>query len=327
MSNKYILKNYTDLSNPLLGTKILSYSDQFFAPAKRMLNQNDPIFKENLFDNHGKWMDGWETRRKRTKGNDYVIIKLGKPGKVRLIDVNTYFFNGNQPEHIQIQGGYSQNNNIKNLKWINLTKKNKVKPNSKNLFKSLTSKTLTHVKLKIYPDGGVARLRLFGDIDLSLNKIVKNKIINFSHLSNGAQIIACSDEHFGNANNILLPGKSINMGNGWETRRRRGEGYDWVIIKLGYLGLITAFEISTHYFKGNYPDSFSIQAFNKNKNISIKNLIKSSTKWYTLKSKTKLKPDDTLKINIMKINYKFNYVKLNIYPDGGISRFKIFGKL
>ena len=327
MKNKYILKNYTDLSNPLLGTKIISCSDQFFGPAKRMLNQNEPIFKENLFDHHGKWMDGWETRRKRTKGNDYAIIKLGKPGKIKLIDVNTSFFNGNQPQHIQIEGCYSENKNIKNFRWIKITKKNKVKPNSQNFFKSLTSKTLTHVKLNIYPDGGVARLRLFGDIDLSLNKYVKNKIINLSELSNGAQIIACSDEHFGNVNNILLPGKSINMGNGWETRRRRGDGYDWVIIKLGYLGLITSFEISTHYFKGNYPDSFSIQAFNNNQNISIRNLIKNSTKWHTLKSKTKLKPNDTLKIKIMKISNKFNYIKLNIYPDGGISRFKIFGKL
>ncbi len=327
MKNKYILKNYTDLSNPLLGTKIHSCSDEFFGPAKRMLNQNEPIFKENLFDNHGKWMDGWETRRKRTKGNDYAIIKLGKPGKIKLIDVNTSFFNGNQPQHIQIEGCYSENKNIKNFRWIKITKKNKVKPNSQNFFKSLTSKTLTHVKLNIYPDGGVARLRLFGDIDLSLNKYVKNKIINLSELSNGAQIIACSDEHFGNVNNILLPGKSINMGNGWETRRRRGDGYDWVIIKLGYLGLITSFEISTHYFKGNYPDSFSIQAFNNNKNISIRNLIKNSKKWHTLKSKTKLKPNDTLKIKIMKISNKFNYIKLNIYPDGGISRFKIFGKL
>ncbi len=327
MKNKYILKNYTDLSNPLLGTKIISCSDQFFGPAKRMLNQNEPIFKENLFDNHGKWMDGWETRRKRTKGNDYAIIKLGKPGKIKLIDVNTSFFNGNQPQHIQIEGCYSENKNTKNFRWIKITKKNKVKPNSQNFFKSLTSKTLTHVKLNIYPDGGVARLRLFGDIDLSLNKYVKNKIINLSELSNGAQIIACSDEHFGNVNNILLPGKSINMGNGWETRRRRGDGYDWVIIKLGYPGLITSFEISTHYFKGNYPDSFSIQAFNNNKNISIRNLIKNSKKWHTLKSKTKLKPNDTLKIKIMKISNKFNYIKLNIYPDGGISRFKIFGKL
>jgi len=328
MNNKYILKNTTDLANPLLGTKIIRCTDEFFAPAKRIINPSPPIFKENVFDNHGKWMDGWETRRRRSKGNDYVIIKLGKPGKIKLIDIDTSFFNGNQPEYAMIEGCFLENNNYKNTKWIKITKKNKIKPNNNNILKSNSSKTFNFIRLNIFPDGGVARLRLFGNIDLSLQTISNNNIIDLASVINGSQVIACSDEHFGNANNILLPGKSKNMGNGWETRRRRGTGYDWVILKLGLSGYPTSFEINTHYFKGNYPDSFSVQGICNNKKTSINSIIKKSKKWQTIISKTKLKADSSLKIKMLKKFYKkYNYIKLNIYPDGGISRFRVYGKI
>jgi len=328
MNNKYILKNTTDLANPLLGTKIIRCTDEFFAPAKRIINPSPPIFKENVFDNHGKWMDGWETRRRRSKGNDYVIIKLGKPGKIKLVDIDTSFFNGNQPEYAMIEGCFLENNNLKNTKWIKITKKNKIKPNNNNILKSNSSKTFNFIRLNIFPDGGVARLRLFGNIDLSLQTISNNNIIDLASVINGSQVIACSDEHFGNANNILLPGKSKNMGNGWETRRRRGTGYDWVILKLGLSGYPTSFEINTHYFKGNYPDIFSVQGICNNKKTSINSIIKKSQKWQTIISKTKLKADSSLKIKMLKKFYKkYNYIKLNIYPDGGISRFRVYGKI
>ena len=328
MTKKYIIKNYTDLANPILGTKIISYSDEFFAPAKRIISPLKPIFKENVFDSHGKWMDGWETRRRRSPGFDFVIIKLGKPGKIKTVDIDTSFFNGNQPEYAQLEGCYSNNDNVKNIKWTKIIKKQKIKPNSSNLFKSLNLKTFTHVKLNIFPDGGVARLRLFGNIDLSLHKFSKNKNIDLANIVNGSEILACSDEHFGNANNLILPSKSINMGNGWETRRRRGKGFDWVLIKLGYPGKIDYFEIGTHFFKGNYPDSFSIQAFSNNKKFNITSLIKNSNKWATLISNHKLKANANIRIkNTKYLNKNFNFIKLNIYPDGGISRFRVFGKV
>jgi len=328
MIKKYIIKNFIDLANPILGTKIVSCSDEFFAPAKRILNPLPPIFKENVFDNHGKWMDGWETRRRRSKGNDYLLIKLGKPGKIKLAEVDTSFFNGNQPEYVQIEGCFSKNNNFKHIKWFKITKKIKIKPNYKNILKSQSSKTFNFIRFNIFPDGGVARLRLFGSIDLSLQKISNKNIFDLASVINGSQVVACSDEHFGNANNILLPGKSKNMGNGWETRRRRGFGYDWILIKLGLSGYPTSFEINTHYFKGNYPDCFSVQAIGHKKNISINSIITNSKKWTTIIAKTKLKPDSSLKIKMLNKFYKkYNYIKLNIYPDGGISRFRVYGKI
>tara|TARA_B100000029_G_scaffold206121_1_gene203917 strand:- start:2299 stop:3294 length:996 start_codon:yes stop_codon:yes gene_type:complete len=328
VNKKYIIKNYTDLCSPILGSKILSCSDEFFAPARRLLNPSDPVFKDNVFDDHGKWMDGWETRRKRVKGHDYVLIKLGKPGKIKTVNIDTSYFNGNQPEYAQVEGCYSHNTSVSKTKWIKLTKKNKIKPNSNNFFNSLSSKTFSHIRLNIYPDGGVARLRLFGNIDLSLQIIKKKTTIDLTSILNGSQIRACSDEHFGNVNNILLPGKSINMGNGWETRRRRGKGFDWAIIKLGHISFIESFEVCTHHFKGNFPESFSIQALYNLNNININSLLKKNQKWVTLVSKSKLRANTTLTIkNKQSLIQRFNYIKLNIFPDGGISRFRVFGKI
>ncbi|PPR47449.1 MAG: allantoicase [Alphaproteobacteria bacterium MarineAlpha5_Bin9] len=326
MSKKFIKKNNIDLANPNLGTKILIFSDQFFAPAKRIINPEAPIFKEGVYDNHGKWMDGWETRRRRDKGNDYLVIKLGKAGKIKYFDVDTSFFNGNQPQYAQIDGTYSTNNLSKKTKWQKITNKIKIKPDSSNILKSITSKTFTHIRLNIYPDGGVARLKIMGLIDISINKSLLNKNTNLISILNGSRVIACSDEHFGNANNILLPGKSKNMGNGWETRRRRGLGYDWVIIKLAIPAIPNLYEINTHHFKGNFPDAFSIQGAMNGKKLSTKSIIHHSLKWNTIIEKTKLKANNSIRI-LKNNNKKINYIKLNIFPDGGISRFKIYGKV
>ena len=159
--NKFKVKNYINLASPTLGTKIYSYSDQFFGAASRMLNENSPIFKENVYDKHGKWMDGWETRRKRIEGNDFCIIKLGKAGKVSLVEIDTSFFNGNQPEYASLDVCFSNNNKFK---WKNILKKKKLKPNAIHKFKITKSFPINFAKLNIFPDGGVSRLRIFGKI-------------------------------------------------------------------------------------------------------------------------------------------------------------------
>ena len=327
MSNKFVIKNSTNLASPILGTKIHSFSNQFFAAASRILNDSDPVFKEGVFDNNGKWMDGWETRRKRVPGNDYIIIKLGKPGKIDDILIDTSFFNGNQPEFATLEGCYIKNLSQKKTIWINIIKKKKLYPNKKHYFKSNSNKAFNFIRLNIFPDGGVARLKLFGNIDLSKERLPKNEF-DLASVLNGSKIIACSDEHFGRAENLLSPGKSKNMGNGWETKRRRGPGYDWVILKLGTKGLINHFEINTHYFKGNYPSHFSIQVSPSSKFSSIKKIVQDSFKWKVILKDIKLKPNNSL---IIKNNFPTNdytsLVKLNIYPDGGISRFRVFGTI
>jgi len=252
--NKNILLNgLIDLAQSRLGSKIVYKTDEFFAPAKRIINPWPPVFKEGVFDKQGKWMDGWETRRKRSKGHDYLILKLGKPGKINKVDIDTSYFSGNQPSKISLEACFSKKNlPSKNFKWITILKKKSVKANSHHFFKIKNNSIFSHVKLNIYPDGGVARLRIYGT--MQTKKKFGKKIMNLTSVLNGANPIACNNEHFGRAENILAPGTGKNMGDGWETRRSRGKNFDWLILKCATEGKISKIQIDTHHFKGNYPD-------------------------------------------------------------------------
>ena len=325
MKEKIVFTNgLIDLAQPRLGTKVIYKTDDFFASANRIINPNSPVFKEGVFDKHGKWMDGWESRRKRTPGHDYIILKLGKSGKISKIDVDTSHFNGNQPTMISIEGANSNSNKINKLKWQTILSKKKTKANNHHLFNINNKNIFTHIRFNIFPDGGVARLRLYGTIAKS--KTLENKKINLASLLDGASVIACNNEHFGKAENILAPGKAKNMGDGWETRRRRVKGYDWLILNSIDGSAIDKIEISTHHFKGNFPSHCSLQAaYLSSKNY--KKIVNSSNKWkYLLKNK-KLSANKTHTFyNSLMKKEKINHIKINIFPDGGISRFKIFGK-
>jgi len=327
MSKKIIFTNgLIDLAQPRLGSRVIFKTDDFFASANRIIDPSPAIFKEGVFDKNGKWMDGWESRRKRTPGHDFLIIKLGKPGSINKVDVDTSHFNGNQPSMVSLEGCYSKSKNIRDLKWKTLIGKKKIKPNSHHIFNTSSKTIFTHIKLNIFPDGGVARLRLYGSLSKENNKF-GNKKINLASLLNGASVIACNNEHFGKAENILAPGKAKNMGDGWETRRRRDDGFDWLILNPINGKKIDKIEISTHHFKGNFPSHCSLQAafvLNKKSSTSI---VKSSVKWKFLLHKVNLSANKThIFKNILMKNDKINLIKINIFPDGGISRFKIFGK-
>jgi len=283
------------------------------------------VFKVGVFDKHGKWMDGWESRRKRTAGHDFIIIKLGKPGTIKKVDVDTSHFNGNQPAMISIEGANSNSNKINQLNWQPLLSKKKTKANSHHYFTVNSDKVFTHIKFNIFPDGGVARLRLYGSIAKSSK--LKNKKINLASLLDGSSVIACNNEHFGKAENILAPGKAKNMGDGWETRRRRGKGFDWLILNSLDGKEIDKIEISTHHFKGNFPSHCSLQAAYLPNSKNSKQIVKSSNNWKYLLKDAKLSANKVhvFKNNLMKKD-KINFIKINIFPDGGISRFRIYGK-
>ena len=314
-----------NLADPRIGSKIIFKTDDFFAAAHRILKTDIPVFKDGLFDKHGKWMDGWETRRRRSKGYDYLVLKLGKPGKIFDIDIDTSHFNGNQPTHASLEGCFSRSKPNKKTKWTRLLGKKKLGPNKNHNFKSQNKSTFNYIRLNIFPDGGVARLRLYGKIEID-KKTINNKNINLTSVLNGASIVGCNNEHFGRAENIIAPGKGKNMGDGWETRRSRGKNSDWLIIKFGKPGLIKKLEIDTHHFKGNYPDSCSIQTAIINKDLSNNLIVKNSKNWKFILNKSKLSAHKkhVFKKFLIKRN-KENYLKINIYPDGGISRIRAFG--
>jgi len=325
---KFINGKKINLAEPRLGSKVIFKTDDFFASASRIINPNPPIFKEGVFDKHGKWMDGWETRRRRRKGFDYLIIKLGKPGKIFNVDIDTAHFSGNQPTHASLQACYSNKKKPNNKsRWITILNKKKLDPNKNHNFNIKNKSIFTHIKLNIYPDGGVARLRIFGEIEMK-NVNFGSKMINLCSMLNGASIIGCNNEHFGRAENILAPGKGKNMGDGWETRRSRGKNFDWLIIKFGRPGKINKIEIDTHHFKGNYPDSCSVQAAYISKKISNNSIVRKSNKWKLLLNKAKLNANKKHSFNskTMQKN-KINFIRINIYPDGGISRIRAFGKV
>ena len=327
--SKYIFSNgLVDLAQTRLGSKIIFKTDDFFASANRIINPAPPIFKEGTFDKHGKWMDGWETRRRRRKGHDYLIIKLGKPGRISKVDIDTSHFSGNHPAQASLQACYS-NKRIpgKNSRWITILKKKTTKATSHHFFSIKNKSVFTHIKLNIYPDGGVARLRIYGSIATEKINFGK-KIINLSSVLNGASIIACNNQHFGKAENILAPGHGKNMGDGWETRRSRGKNFDWLILKCAKAGKINTIQIDTHHFKGNYPDMCSLQAVYFPGKISSNSIVKKSRKWKLLLNKVKLSANKkhNFRNRLMSKN-KINYIRINIFPDGGISRFRAMGRV
>ena len=326
--SKYIFSNgLVDLAQSRLGSKIVYNTNEFFGLASRIINPLPPVFKEGVFDKHGKWMDGWETRRKRRKGHDYLILKFGRPGKISKVDIDTSYFSGNQPTKVSLEAYFSKKKLPgKNSKWTKILKKKSTKANSHHFFNIKNKSIFTHIKLNIYPDGGIARLRIYGSME---NKKVNfgKKIINLTSVLNGASIIACNNDHFGKAENILAPGTGKNMGDGWETRRSRGKNFDWLVLKCATAGKVNKIQIDTHHFKGNYPDKCSLQASYLDGKISGKSIVNKSKKWKLLLNKVKLSAHKkhNFKNKLMR-NNKINYIRINIFPDGGISRIRIFGR-
>ena len=250
---------------------------------------------------------------------------LFRSGKIFNIDIDTTHFNGNQPTHASLEGCFSKTKPNKKTKWTQLLGKKKLGPSRNHSFKSKNKSVFNYIRLNIFPDGGVARLRLYGKIEMEKN-LLNKKNINLTSILNGASIIGCNNEHFGRAENIIAPGKGKNMGDGWETRRSRGKNFDWVIIKFGKPGIIRKLEIDTHHFKGNYPDTCSIQTANIKKDLSNKSIANNSRNWKSILNNCKLSAHKKHIFNKFLIKRsKENYLRINIYPDGGISRIRAFG--
>ena len=322
MTNK--ISTLINLASPKLGSLGVKANDEFFAPLKRMLLDNEPIFIPDKYDDHGKWMDGWETKRRRVPGNDWCLIKLGSPGIIKEIDVNTKFFTGNYPPQASIEGIYSESEpDIDDKKWLTILEKVDLDGDKINKFGVKKKNIINWIKVNIYPDGGIARLRLWGDVYQNWDNFDNNKIIEISALKNCGKIISYNNAHYGDVSALLSEGRGKNMGDGWETRRRREPGNDWIIIELGKKARLEEVEVDTAFFKGNFPESCSVEGVNADGNIeNIENL-----DWTPIISKTALKADTIHKIKIEN-KYKqtiFSHVRLNIFPDGGVSRFRVYG--
>jgi len=318
-------KKYINLASARLGAHATYTTDDFFAAKERMLSDADPVFIDEKFDDHGKWMDGWESRRKRVAGHDYTDVRLARSGYIHGVVVDTSHFTGNYPPEFSLEACYTEDCTSADTVWETVIKKTTIKGDTLNAFKVDFSPLVTHVRLHIYPDGGVARLRIYGEPQCNWDQVADDEIKDLGEALNGGRAIACSDEHFGIMSNLLLPDKGINMGDGWETARRRGPGHDWVIIALGHSGNLNKITVDTAYFKGNYPNHCTIQAACL---TEIPNDIeKDSENWPELLSEEKLQMDREHHFTELNDIGAVSHVRLNIFPDGGVSRLRLFGTI
>jgi allantoicase len=315
-------REWIQLEQPRLGTRVTFATDEFFAAKDRLIQPADPVYIADRYDDHGKWMDGWESRRRRTPGSDYCIIRLGVPGVVRGVDIDTSYFTGNYPPQASIDACVSDDDEPE-AGWTEIVPMTELAGDSHHYVAVASEHTWSHLRLNIYPDGGVARLRIYGEVRPGSD--IGEGSINLLALRNGGRALAASDEHYGSMHNLNLPGRGVNMGDGWETARRRGPGNDWVILALGRAGIVERVEIDTAHFKGNYPDRVSVEAAMFE---SHGKAVADNARWETLLPESRLQMDQQhyFESELQDVG-AVSHVRVSIYPDGGLSRVRIFGQV
>jgi allantoicase len=320
-------KRYINLADERLGAEVLSATDDFFAPKQRMLNPEPAVFIPGKYDDNGKWMDGWETRRKRSNGFDSAILKLAKRGRIYGVDLDTSHFTGNFPPAASIEACDCSGVPNDKTTWTEILSSVDLQGNHHHYHEIASDQAFTHLRLNIYPDGGIARFRVYGQPARDWSSVPKGELVDLAAAENGAYIAAVNNQHFGLASNMLMPGRGVNMGDGWETRRRREPGNDWCVISLGRPGTIEKIEVDTCHFKGNYPDRCSIQAAFIEGGTDT-SLITQSMFWPVLLGEQKLQMDlqHYFEKEINKLG-KVTHIRFNIHPDGGVSRLRLWGKL
>jgi allantoicase len=322
-----------DLASERLGGAVLYANDDFFAPKENLLKAGAPVFIEGKYTDRGKWMDGWESRRRRTPGFDWCIIRLGLPGTIHGVVVDTRFFRGNYPEQCSLEACAIDGNpdvetlTSETIPWREVLPISDLKGDSQNPFTIRKSGRVTHLRLKIFPDGGVARLRVYGEVIPDWSALARRGEIDLAAVENGARVLHCSDMFFGHLHNLIMQGRALDMSDGWETKRRRGPGYDWAVIKLATSGEIRRVEVDTSHFKGNFPESCSIEACQTGDAVDGVGAI-SSLPWIELLPRTKLQAH-TRHFYETELNASgpVTHVRFNIYPDGGVSRLRLYGTI
>lgn len=322
-----------DLASARVGGKPLATNDDFFAPMANLVKPEPPVFVPGKFTSRGKWMDGWESRRRRTPGHDWCVVALGMRGRIRGVEIDTTHFTGNYPSHASIDALDASAAIPKSVvgregpPWTTILPKSPLRGDARNFFAippDAPASPWTHVRLNIYPDGGVARLRVHGEVVADLSRR-PGRAVDLADIRNGGLVLGASDMHFGAKDNMIMPGRAKTMGDGWETRRRRGPGYDWAILKLGAPGEITRVEIDTNHFKGNYPDTASLEGCLA-PGATIAAL--GSLNWLELLPQTKLRPHHRHFFTTeLRRAGPVSHLRLNIFPDGGISRLRAYGIL
>lgn len=320
----------TDLAAERLGGAVLYATDDFFAEKENLIKPGRGIFITDKYTDRGKWMDGWESRRKRTPGHDWAVIRLATPGRIRGFDIDTHFFLGNHPPHASIEAAYITDdagmNDWESTTWKEILPRSPLDAGSQNFFDCGDTGLYTHLRLHIYPDGGVARLKVYGEVYKDWESVSHDESADLVAAINGGKALACNDMFFSAMSNLIMPGRGVNMGDGWETKRNRTPGNrDWVILKLARAGTIEKIVVDTAHFKGNYPDSCLIEGCTSDNDDEV---ISRNPGWQLILPQQKLRADAIHEYADEVIRCEgITHVRLSIFPDGGISRLRLFGKI
>jgi allantoicase len=306
-----------DLVSRRLGGAVLAVSDEFFAEPENLIRPEVPEFRPHTFTNKGQEYDGWETRRSRRRpaDHDWVIIRLGVPGIVRAVVVDTAFFKGNYPPYASIEGcgveGYPDPIELDD--WEPVLPLAELTGDSENVFLVESDRRYTHLRLRIYPDGGVARLRIHGT-PVPDPRWLTGMPFDLAALVNGGTVVDCTDWFYSPPNNMLQPGESRFMSDGWENARRRDDGHDWAVIRLAAQAVPTVIEIDTTHYKGNAPDEVEVSGGSPDGG------------WHPVLPRTRVQPDTPHRFRVV-TDRPVTHLRLDVHPDGGIARLRAYGTL
>jgi allantoicase len=326
-----------DLASEAVGGAALACNDEFFAEKENLLKPHAAVWKDHEYTDRGKWMDGWESRRRRPVGaighanpegdRDWCVIRLGLPGVIRGVVVDTAFFRGNYPEACAIYGAEIDDPldlaALATATWHELLPRAPLAGDTKNAFPIDDRRRYTHLRLEIFPDGGVARLRVHGDAVPRWDQLrALGGPIDLAALAHGAVVETCSDMFFGSRNNLIKPGPSRSMADGWETRRRRGPGNDWAIIRLAAAGTIEQLELDTSHFKGNAPARCTVEGVH-----APGAAVDALTGWRLILA-SPLQPHTRHRFDReLRRTGPVTHLRLSVFPDGGVARLRALGEL
>ena len=324
-----------DLASRALRGSVVAASDEFFAEKENLINPAPPSFTPRTYGHKGQVYDGWETRRRRgvlgaLPGGDecdWAIVRLGAAGVVRDVVVDTAFFTGNYPAECSVEGcrvdGYPAS--LDDVPWVPLVGRSALKGDAQHVFEVSSGQRFTHVRLRIYPDGGVARLRVHGTVVCD-PVLVGGLTFDLAALENGGDVVACSDRFYSSPRNVLSPGLSRVMGEGWETRRRREMGNEWLVVRLAGSSVVSLAEIDTSGYIGNPPGAASLLGCPAPAASAASPALDDPSTWFPLLPRTALLPDTAHRFRLTDTR-PVTHVRLDVFPDGGIARLRLHGSL
>lgn len=313
-----------DLASRTNGGSVIAASDESFADKENLIKPGRPEFHPHTFGAKGQVYDGWETRRRRTPGHDWALVRLGLPGVIRGIVVDTAHFTGNYPPRASVEAcavpRYPSPEELTGAMWTTIVPESALRGDAENIFDVADEKRYTHVRLNIFPDGGVARLRVHGEVVPDLS-VWDGLSLDLAALENGGLVVACSDEFYSSPNNVIARGLARHQAEGWETARRRDGGNDWLIVRLAGPGVVRMAELDTTHLIYNSPSAAALTGIDARTSS-----FNDPAAWFPLLPRTPLQPDTSHRFRIPNPR-EATHVRLDIYPDGGLSRLRLHGHL